>query len=82
MAVFGIGGIVDQPAAIRPRSQELEPRLYPTVRSFYLQNVGTENFHIRQLGPISKVLPLPSVWFPTLQFDSPNRVSDHYYGVE
>jgi len=47
MAVFGIGGIVDQLAAIRARSQELDPRLYPTVRPFYLENVVMENFHIR-----------------------------------
>ena len=47
MGVFGIGGRIDRPAAIRARSQELDPRLYPTVRSFYLQNVGTGNFHIR-----------------------------------
>jgi len=47
MAVFGIGGRIDRPAAIRARSQEFDPRLYPTVRRFYLQNVVSGNFHIR-----------------------------------
>ena len=47
MAVFGIGGGIDRPAAIRARSQKFDPRLYPTVRRFYLQNVVSGNFHIR-----------------------------------
>jgi hypothetical protein len=46
MAVFGIGGRIDRVAAIRAPSQELDPRLYPTVRPFYLQNVVSGNFHI------------------------------------
>jgi hypothetical protein len=47
MAVLGIGGRIDRPAAIRARSQEFDLRLYRTVRPFYLQNVVSGNFHIR-----------------------------------
>ena len=80
MAVFGIGGGIDRPAAIRARSQEFDPRLYPTVRPFYLQNVVSGNFHIRtSFGLNQQSLPTVLQYGSRqIQFDSTQRQFKNY----
>jgi len=80
MAVFGIGGGIDRPAAIRARSQKFDPRLYPTVRPFYLQNVVSGNFHIRTSFGLHQQSLATVLQYGSrhIQFDSTQRQFKNY----
>ena len=80
MAVLGIGGRIDRRVAIRPRSQEFDHRMYPTIRPFYLQNVISGNFHIRTslLPHQQSVATVFQYGSRYIQFDSTQRQFKNY----